>query len=407
MKYDGKNSKAFNYIDSQYVFRFNVVTGFYEFRKRKKKSKWKLYDDRFKNNLLLELMAEYIEISDNKVNTFIESIEFSPDYNPFEEYFESLPKKKKKKNYIKKLAKTVQTDNDKRFAKTLERFLVGCIDCLMRTDSVNDVCLVFQSKQGLGKTRWMRSLLPKQFQSEYLYEGNIDTSNKDHVMYLSQYWFIHLDELEALNGNDIKSIKSYITRQRISVRKAYGRYNSHLIRRASFLGSVNDNKFLSDMTGNRRWLVFKVKGIDYMHKINPDDVWGQAYQLWKKGYRHWFDMEEIGFINDQNEKFRNVGLEEELLLRYFTFNKKEGLGELLSSSEVIEKIIVNVPAFTSKLYAVKMGKALSKHSKYKKQSSGVQRYFVNYEGVDAPVSSPSPVSHSKNKEIGEDDDLPF
>ena len=93
----------------------------------------------------------------------------------------------------------------------------------------------------------MRRLLPKKFRNEFLYEGEIDTKNKDHVMYLSQYWFIHLDELESLRNNDIGAIKSYITRQRISLRKAFGRYKINLVRRASFLGSVNQDKFLQEI----------------------------------------------------------------------------------------------------------------------------------------------------------------
>ncbi len=313
----------FNYISSKYVFRFNVVTSFYEFSKKKKKLKWEKYDDRVKNSILLELMQEHIEVATDKVNIFIESMDFSPDYNPFEEYFDDLKKWDEGVDYIGKFADTIKTDNPKYFRSTLERFLVGTLDCLLNTDSVNDVCLVFQSKQGVGKTRWMRSLLPKQFQSEYLYEGNIDTRNKDHTIYLSQYWFIHLDELETLKSNDIGAIKSYITRQRISARKAFGRYTSHFSRRASFLGSVNEDKFLSDITGNRRWLVFKVNDINYMHGLNSNKLWAQVFHLYKEGYRHWFDTDEIKEINNQNEEFRSMSIEEELLLRYFTFPVKK------------------------------------------------------------------------------------
>jgi predicted P-loop ATPase len=408
MKYNGKNSNAFNYISSKYIFRFNVVTNFYEFRKNKKKSKWKKYDDRYKNAILLELMAEHIDVPSDKVNIFIESPDFSPDYNPFEEYFENLKEWDGKKDHIKKISKTVETENSKHFHNTLVRYFVGCIDCLLKPDSVNDVCLVFQSGQGIGKTRWMRSLLPKHFQSEYLYEGNIDTKNKDHTIYLSQYWFIHLDELETLRSNDISAIKSYITRQRISVRAAYGRYKTNFVRRASFLGSVNDDKFLSDITGNRRWLVFKVNKIDYQHDINPDDIWSQAYKLWKEGYRYWFDIDEIKEINNQNERFRTVSLEEELFLRYFSCNSVKGKGEMLSGSEVIQKILYNVPAFSSKMGNINMGKALAKHSLYKQMKGGIQRYWVDYNGVDAPVESPSPMAHGgKGKINEEDDDLPF
>ena len=408
MKFNGKNSNAFNYLSTKYVFRFNVVTNFYEFRKNKKKSKWKKYDDRFRKTILLELMAEHIDVTADKVDIFIESIDFSPDFNPFEEYFKDLKPWDGETDYIKKISKTVETDNNKQFKKTLERYLVGVIDCLLKPDSVNDVCLVFQSGQGIGKTRWMRSLLPKHFQSEYLYEGNIDTKNKDHAIYLSQYWFIHLDELETLKSNDISAIKSFITRQRISVRKAYGRYKTNFVRRASFLGSVNEDKFLSDTTGNRRWLVFKIIGkIDYMHKINPDDIWAQAYKLWKDGHRYWFDIEEIKEINQQNERFRTITLEEELFLRYFSCNGEKGAGDMLSSSEIIQKILANIPAFSSKMSTYNMGKALSKHTIHKKMRGGIQRYWVDYNGIEFDTSSPAPGTNNNRKVINEDDDVPF
>lgn len=408
MKFDGKHSHAFNYISKKYVFRFNVVTNFYEFAKKKKgKLKWKKYNDRHKNSLLLELLKEQKELPTEKFNIFIESNEMSPDYNPFEEYFDNLKKWNKKTDHINKFSKTITTEDEERFAETFQRFLVGTIDCLLNPDSVNDVCLVFQSGQGMGKTRWMRSILPNQFQSEYLYEGNIDTRNKDHVIYLSQYWFIHLDELETLKSNEIGAIKSYITRQRISARKAFGRYTSHFVRRASFLGSVNDDKFLTDTTGNRRWLVFKTKNIDYMHGLDPDAMWAQAYSLYKSGFRHWFNIEEVKEINKKNEAFRTISLEEEMILRYFKFNKETKEGELLSSSEIIQKVIANVPAFNNKLQTVRMGKALAKHVKYKKMRGGIQRYFVDYLGVEYDINTPAPATQEKVTHLEEGDDVPF
>lgn len=411
MKYNGKHSNAFNYISKKYEFRFNIVTNLYEFRRRPKKKKkkkgnkkipWEKYDDRQKNDILLELLREHMDRTPTeKVNIFIESREFSPDYNPFEEYFNKLPKWDGKTDYIKQLAKTVEVDNVKRFRKALKKFLVASVHCLLNEDSVNDVCLVFQSPQGVGKTRWMRSILPRDFRSEYLFEGSIDTRNKDHNIYLSKYWFMHLDELEALKGNDIEAIKSYITREMINERKAYGRYMTKFIRRASFLGSVNADKFLSDTTGNRRWLVFKTKTIDYKHKINPDDLWSQVYSLYKEGFRHWFNTEEIKEINESNEVFRTIPLEEEMILRYFSFNEKKKKGELLSSSEIIQKIIENVPQFSHKLQSIRMGRALSKHCKWKQMRGGIQRYYVNYMG-EIPADE-----ETKSKTIGEDDDLPF
>ena len=129
----------------------------------------------------------------------------------------------------------------------------------------------------------------------------------------------HLDELEALSGNEISAMKSYITRQRISVRKAYGRYKSNFVRRASFLGSVNDDKFLTDITGNRRWLVFTVKDIDYEHHVDIGGLWSQVYYLWNNNFRYWFNAEEIENVNKRNEKFRITNEEEECLVDMFEF----------------------------------------------------------------------------------------
>ena len=434
----GKYKKQFNYIVSHYEFRFNVVTSFYEYRKlefakRAKKgpklgSPWRKYDDRVRNLILIEMMEVDCDISKDKFDTFIESEIVSKDYNPFIEYFESLEPWDQKTDYVKELSMTVNTFDKEHFRSTLQRFFVGALDCLLDEDAVNDVCLVFQSEQGIGKTRWMRSLLPQRFQSEYLYEGNIDTKNKDHTMYLSQYWFIHLDELETLKSNDISAIKSFITRQRISVRKAFGRYKTNFIRRASFLGSVNDDKFLTDITGNRRWLVFKVTDINYEHEVNIDGMWAQIYHLWKEGFKHWFDITEIKVINNINEEFRQMSLEEEMLLQHYEFGyPAEGKGEYLGSFEVLTQLGKDSAHLLNKLDSKRMGRVMARHSKDKKRRGGVAKYYLIWKGMDlnkdtnpqdrdqeaieiieeAKLDAPLVTMTDKSHTPAEEDDFPF
>ena len=412
----GKYSKPYNYICIHYEFRFNVVSGRFEYRKLNKskvssKYDWTIYDDRVKSTLLLELSEQDMELPDNKLNMFVESESVADDYNPFLEYFEELKPWDGKIDYIDQLAKTLKTDNDDRFGDVLKRFLVGSLDCLLNEDTVNDVCLVFQSSQGIGKTRWMRKLLPDKFQKEYLYEGNIDTKNKDHTQYLSLFWFIHLDELETLKSNDISAIKSFITRQRISLRSAYGRYKSNYIRRASFLGSVNDDKFLTDTTGNRRWLVFKTFKIDYQHNIDIDGLWAQVFSYWDEGFKHWFDIDEIKEINKQNEKFRDISLEEELILKNFDFvDESDTKGEWLSCSEVMMKISANTPQMMNKMRANIIGKVLTLRSgDLKRRKEGVSKYWVKFIGIEPEeISYPNNNIETETKTtVGEPDELPF
>lgn len=399
--FQGKYHKQFNYIVSNYEFRFNVVTSNYEFRKLHKgkgRGDWSAYDDRVKNNILIEMFNKDLDIAQDKFNLFVESETVSKDFNPFDDYFEKLKRWDQKTDYLNQICSTIKTDDKKRFEAVMKKFLIGTLDCLLEKDSVNDVCLVFQSSQGVGKTRWMRKLLPEDFRTDYLYEGNIDTKNKDHIQFLSQYFFIHLDELEVLKGNEISAIKSYITRQRISVRKAFGRYKSNFVRRASFLGSVNDDKFLTDITGNRRWLVFNAKEINYDHDVNIDGLWSQIYFYWQEGYQHWFDIEEIKAINKINEEYRAMSSEEEQLLQLFSFPTEPSKGTWMSSTDVIMQLSLHRALMSSKLLSNKMGKALSRHCKAKKTTNGVQRYLVNFEGED---------KNEKDRKLNDDSGVDF
>lgn len=406
--FKGKYKNHFNYVATYYEFRFNLVTSFYEYRgliktKPRLFGEWQKYNDRIKNKIQLELIQADLDIAENKLNIFIESEVMSPDYDPFVEYFENLPKWDKKTDYIALLAATVKVSNRKHWYDSLTKYLIGSVDCLLGVNTVNDVCLVFQSGQGLGKTRWNRKLLPEKFREEYLYEGNIDTRNKDHSQYLSQYWFIHLDELETLRTNEIGALKSFITQEKIALRKAFGRYKDTFVRRASFLGSVNEDKFLSDTTGNRRWLVFKIISIDYMHDIDMDKLWAQVYYLWREGTRHWFDKEEILKINEINEEFRSMSTEEEILLKCFEFVNFEDSsdGDFYTSTDVMLEIGHERPMLMSKINSRTMGRALSKHvpnSKNRKVSNGVTKYYLKKRYVQTLENSKEPEPKEENIE---------
>lgn len=417
--FKGEYKQAFNYIVSSYEFRYNLVTASYEYRKLHKGKPnemydWKNLEDRMIEDIKLELTELEFKIPDNKFNMFIESQTVSPDYDPFEEYFDELPVWNGKIDYLQQLTETISTQNQEFFKEALKKFLIGAIDCLLEEDAVNDTCLVFQSSQGLGKTRWMRKLLPKKFRAQYLYEGSIDTRNKDHTMYLSQYWFIHLDELESLRSNDINAIKSYITRQRISERKSYGRNKTRFIRRASFLGSVNDDKFLTDITGSRRWLVFTTKDqIDYEHKVDIDGLWSQIYKYWKDGVKHWFDIDEIKKINDMNEEYREISLEEEQILELYEFPDDPIHGEYMSASDVMIQMHKYRPMIIQKLSNRTLGKILRKYKKKEKKVNGFNKYLVNYIGVKPvdPYENQNQLQQTtqvpEKPFYGEGDDLPF
>jgi len=400
LDFKGEFSDQFDFIDGRYKFRFNLATHELEFiridRKMYSIGDWEPLKDRTLKDIKKDLGSEGMKLSVANIKDHIESSYISEDYDPFNEYFASLEPWGGHVDYIKQLADTVtvnKSDQDL-FYEMFKRFLIATVDCLLNDSKANDVCLVFQGRQGIGKSRWMRSLMPKEFKSKYFYEGEIQTSNKDHEEYLSAFWFIHLDELESVSSNKIGSLKSFITRQYIQHRKAFGIYRSKFIRRASFLGSVNNDTFLTDTTGNRRWLVFKAKELNYNHNLDIDNVWSQAHSLLLSGERYWLSQEEIESMNERNERFRNQSKEEEMMLDNFEMLEDgQSNGEWMSATDMIGRMIDFNPKLAIGLRNGVLGKAASKYEKKSKTIKGSKKYFVRYIG---------------RTEVPQDDDnLPF
>jgi len=413
----GKLKEQFTYLSLKYDFRHNTVLSRKEFRysvhDNKKqtvsKSDWEILTDSDVNTIRLKLISEDLPLTEKDLMTYIDSKDMCLRYNPLLDYFNHLDDWGGDVDHIADLAKTCKTDNDDLFIIVLKRFLVASVECLLNEDAVNDICLIMQGAQGVGKSRWMRKLIPNQFMREYYYEGPIDTSKNDHVEYLSKCWFINLEELEVMNKNSVNSLKSFVTRQRINFRRSYGRFSEDYLRRASFIGSVNETTFLTDMTGNRRWLVFRVFEVDHMHKLDLDKIWAQAYSLYLSGFRSWFNLEDIDKINERNEQFRDQSYEEELIIKFFDFPdiEKTGAGHWLSSSEVIDFLSAQNKSQASKYNARGIGRILGKNTDLKKRTGGVTKYYLKTLIDFNDQSSGDNGAYGADKSVGDNDDLPF
>ena len=137
------------------------------------------------------------------------------------------------------------------------------------------------------------------------------------MVHLSECFLINLDELENMNRTEIGTLKEIITKTFIRMRRPYGYNAENLIRRASFMGSVNSSQFLNDPTGSRRFLCFTVEKIKLNHGIDIDKVWTEAYSLYKSGFKFWFDKSEIDEINEMNDQYQWAPIERRVVIEIF------------------------------------------------------------------------------------------
>lgn len=379
-----------NFLNNRYNFRYNTVLGKLEYKTLKGKS-WKPITDFKENSILREIQKAKVKCSINSLRNLLHS-DFCEMYDPFQDYFENLVVYTGDKDHIEELAMTITTTKPDLWKECFKKWFVAMVACVIDEKQVNQTVIVFSGKQGLGKTTWIEKLMPKPLK-EYIFSGTINPSNKDTLIHLAECMLINLDELENLNKTEIGSLKELITKTHIRMRKAYGHNNENMPRRASFAGSVNTAQFLNDTTGSRRFLCFEVENIEYTHNIDIHKVYAQALQLYKSGFRHWFNQEEIKEINANNEQYQLRSPEEELLLTWFESATKETAQYFLNTTQILQMITNRANLNISDASVAKLGKALRKHGYNRIMRNNSYVYAVNFLDYDI-------VDH-KNKDSGE------
>ncbi|ENA1815641.1 virulence-associated E family protein [Flavobacterium psychrophilum] len=374
--------KLENFLSGKYVFRHNIVSGKLEFQYFGKK-KWNVMNDFIENSMLRECLKGRIKTNLSSLRNLLYS-DFCELFNPFEDYFFNLPTYDEKTDYITELANTITTTKKELWQQCFKKWLVAMVGCVLDDKVINHTVIVFSGKQGLGKTTWVEKLVPKQLK-EYLFSGTINPNNKDTLVQLAECMLINLDELENLNRSEIGSLKEIITKTQIRMRKAYGHNNETMPRRASFAGSVNTAQFLNDSTGSRRFLCFELEGIQYQHDVDINMAFSQALFLFKNGFRHWFDQEEIKNITENNEQYQLRSPEEELLLTWFEPCEVETAQSFLNASQIASKLVDRTKININDNTINKLGKALKKHNFIRLKKNGLFVYAVkeySYEEVD-------------------------
>jgi hypothetical protein len=347
------------FLSNKYVFRHNMVSGKLEFQYFGKK-KWNVMNDFIENSMLRECLKGRIKTNLSSLRNLLYS-DFCVLFNPFEDYFFNLPSYDEKTDYITELANTITTTKQDLWQQCFKKWLVAMVGCVLDDKVINHTVIVFSGKQGLGKTTWVEKLVPRPLK-EYLFSGTINPNNKDTLVQLSECMLINLDELENLNRSEIGSLKEIITKTQIRMRKAYGHNNETMPRRASFAGSVNTAQFLNDSTGSRRFLCFELEGIKYQHDVDINMAFSQALFLFKSGFRHWFDQEEIKSITENNEQYQLRSPEEELLLTWFEPIERENATLFLNASQIAAKLAEKAKININDGTINKIGKALKKHN---------------------------------------------
>lgn len=146
---------------------------------------------------------------------------------------------------------------------------------------------IITGPQGIGKSTFL-AILGKAWFSDSLtsFEG------KDAAELIQGTWINEVGELTAFTKQETSAIKQFLSKCYDIYRAAYGRQTEKHPRRCVFFGTSNDNEFLKDATGNRRFWPIDV-GLHPAQKSIWNDMPGEVDQIWAEAYMYWAMGEQL------------------------------------------------------------------------------------------------------------------
>lgn len=284
--------------------------------------------------------------------------------NPVVDWLSNI-KRTKDHNPVHQLVNALPISNKKWARIAFYRWFIQCVaaaDQAKNSTNTNalpkyESVLTFYGGQGLLKTAFIRSLLPPELKT-YLTDGMIlDLNNLDSIRIALSAWIVELGELDStFKKSDISALKAFLSRIVDEFRRPYARAASILPRHTSFFASVNEERFLRDSTGNRRYLPIIVNAeLLIPNDFDCTDFWAFIWQEYLNGAQWWLTKEEE---QHQQEalKLHEDNRFEEMLLDEFVFEEEDYRPQLMTGNDILDALKVR----RSKPNSTALGIALKK-----------------------------------------------
>ena len=330
-------------------------------------STFNLLTDAAENTLWIDMQRAGLNTDMQTLHAYLTS-NYVKEFHPVKHYLESLPEWDGH-DHIADLLRMVHCRDcsPEDFDFYVRRWLVAMVAATLDDNVVNHQIFVLLGPQGTYKTSFMNNLLPPELRQYFCMKTNSQRMTKDDAFALAENVLIDMEEIDSMGRQEVNQLKAMASQPFVKDRPAYGRSKVRLPHMASFCATGNNMQFLTDETGNRRWLVFEVDHIDnpWTTAINYPGVYSQIRHLLDTGFRYWFETDEIARLNTRNRTYETPNLARELISTRY---RKPGENEkpvYLTASDIVARFGGQV-----RLSAVQVGKAL--------QDMGFQQYRTKH-----------------------------
>jgi putative DNA primase/helicase len=184
------------------------------------------------------------------------------------------------------------------------RWLLSAVRRALQPGCKVDTTLILVGQQGAGKSSGMRALMPD---PAWFSDTPIDMGSKDAYLAMQGVWCMEVAELSSMRARDAESIKAFLSAQVDRFRPPYGRNMVELPRGTVFVGTTNEQEFLDDPSGARRFWPVKVGRIDVLAITRDrDQLWAEAAHACSRGEPHWLTRDESTELADMQEQYQRT-----------------------------------------------------------------------------------------------------
>jgi len=369
------------FLTANYDMRKNLMTGVAEYRSKYAEDQtYKPLTVEVRNDMTLQATELGLKSWDRDVNRFIDSTRIE-QYDPVNTWLDNLPEWDGH-DYIADLASRVPTDQP-HWEKYLKCWLVGMVAQWRESDKQltgNALTPLLIGRQGCGKTRFCKILLPPELRDYY--NDKLNFKNEfDLNIALTSFALINIDEFDKTTPSQQIVLKYLLSSADVKFRPPYGKTIKQYRRYTSFIGTTNQIHPLVDPTGSRRFVCVGIpngKDIDYTDNLNHEQLFAQALHLFNSGERFWLNDNEIQTLIEENTPYqRPVDLVE---MVNESFRKpKDGEGSWWKNADIIKLFSQRYSYFDAKHASpVWIGKAMNNYrfSFKRRIVNGIAEYWL-------------------------------
>lgn len=183
-----------------------------------------------------------------------------------------------------------------------------------------DMIPVLVGPQRIGKSECVAAIAPS---AEFFAEMSFGHRDDDLARRMRGRLVVECAELSGLGGRETEAVKAFITRTHEDWVPKYKEFANIYPRRFVFWGTSNSDDFLSDATGNRRWLPIRVVGgrVEWI-RADRDMLWAEARELWS--VLGVMDGEAARLGKHVHEEFIAEDPWEELIIEFLGSKREDG-----------------------------------------------------------------------------------